>query len=376
MTASTGTRVSFVNYKQQYRQIGPELEAIISDVLARGDFILRRDLEEFEEHMAEFLGVRYAVGVATGTDALFLAVRAAGIGPGDEVISVSHTFVASLAAIHHNGATPVLVDIRDDFNMDVTAIEAAITPRAKGIMPVHLNGRVCEMDPLMEVARRHNLVVIEDAAQAVGATYKGVKAGAFGLASCFSFYPAKILGTAGDGGMLATNDEEIARKVRACRDNGRSPEGQQGYGFCCRLDNLHAALLDYKLQRYLPGWLDRRRELAGRYQQLLGDLDPEEELRLPPLPTIEGDYHDVFQNYVVRSPHKAQLVDHLKESGIEILVNCPDPLHEMPSLELRPFDLPRTSRIVPESFSLPLYPELTSEEQDHVAASIRGFFAR
>lgn len=376
MTAPTNLRVSFVNYRQQYRAIGHELEAIISDVLERGDFILRRDVAEFEQNMAAFLGVRHAVGVATCTDALFFAIRAAGIGAGDEVISVSHTFVATLAAIAHNGATPVLVEIRDDFNMDVGAIEAAITPRTKAILPVHLNGRVCEMDRLMAVARSHNLVVVEDAAQAVGATFEGTKAGAFGLAGCFSFYPAKILGTAGDGGMLVTDDPNVAATVRAYRDNGRSPEGQNGYGYCSRLDNVHAALLNYKLTRYLPAWLERRRELAARYHRLLADLEPQSELRLPPPPVGDGPYHDTFQNYVVRSPRKREVLDYLCVAGIEILINCPDPLHEMPSLRLTHFDLPRTSKIVGESFSLPLYPELTDEEQDAVVGAIRGFFGR
>src|SRR5262245_61353760 len=182
----TRTPVRFVNYRQQYRDIGAELETTFRDVLSRGDFILRQDLRDFEQEVARYVGVAHAVGVNTGTDALYLAVRAAGIGPGDEVISVSHTFVATIGAIVWPRATPVLVEIRDDFNVDVDAIEAAITPRTKAIMPVHLNGRVCEMDTLMEIANRHGLVVIEDAAQALGAMFRGTKGGAFGLAGCFS----------------------------------------------------------------------------------------------------------------------------------------------------------------------------------------------
>ena len=376
MHAGTHTPVRFVNYRQQYRDIGLELEAAFHDVLSRGDFILRDDLRTLEHELAAFLGVADTVGVNTGTDALYLSVRAAGIGPGDEVISVSHTFVATVGAIVWAGATPVLVEIRDDFNIDVDGIEAAITPRTKAIMPVHLNGRVAEMDRVMEIADRHRLIVIEDAAQALGATYKGTKGGAFGLAGCFSFYPAKLLGTAGDGGLVATNDEGFAARIRALRDNGRTPDGgQDGYGFCSRLDNLHAALLRVKL-KYFPGWLERRRELALRYHAMLGDLDQQEELRLPPPPTSSGPYHDVVQNFVVRSPSKRELMAHLAAAGVEILINCPVPLHEMPSLNLGHFDLPRTSRIVGESFSLPLYPELTEQEQDAVVTSIRGFFRR
>jgi dTDP-4-amino-4,6-dideoxygalactose transaminase len=267
----------------------------------------------------------------------------------------------------------VLVEVRDDFNMDPDALEAAITRRTKAIMPVHLNGRVCEMDRIMAIAEKHGLVVIEDAAQALGATYKGVKAGAFGLAGCFSFYPAKILGTPGDGGMLTTNDDEFAWRMRALRDNGRTPEGgQEGFGFNSRLDNLHAAILNVKLN-YLPRWLKRRRELAAVYQ---ARLDGVPDLRLPPPPTTEGPYHDVYQNYVVRSPHKEALVAYLREQGIEILINCGTPIHEYESCGLGHFRLPRTERIVAESFSLPLYPELPDESVDVVAETVRAFTTR
>lgn len=376
-SASTSTRrVSFVNYRQQYEVIGSELEAIVHRVLEAGDFILRHDVEEFEANFAAFVGTRYAVGTANCTDALFLAVHAAGIEPGDEVISVSHTFMATVAAAVHHGASPVLVEIRDDFNMDPAALAEAITPRTRAIMPVHLNGRVCEMGPIMEIANRHGLPVIEDAAQALGATYQGTAAGAFGWGACFSFYPAKLLGGAGDGGILVTNDEDLARRARALRDHGRSREGQQGWGFNSRLDNLQAAILNYKLTGHLPTWLERRRQLAAQYHEGLSDLDATAELRLPLPPTSEGPYHDVYQNYVVRSPRKAELMKALDDAGVEILINCPDPLHEVPSLGLTHFDLPRTSKIVRESFSLPLYPELTDDEQRQVIGAIRNFFDR
>lgn len=373
---TTSAPIRFVNYRQVYRDIGAELEAAFRDVISRGDFILRNDLWEFEQQVAKYLGVEHAVGVNTGTDALYLSVLAAGIGPGDEVISVSHTFVATVGAIVWAGATPVLVEVRDDFNIDPDAIEPAITPRTKAVMPVHLNGRVSEMDRVMDVASRHGLVVIEDAAQALGGSYRGQKGGTFGLAGCFSFYPAKLLGTAGDGGMVVTNDAAFAAKLRALRDNGRTPEGgQEGFGFCSRLDNLHAALLKVKM-KYFPGWLERRRELALRYHTLLGDLDPDTQLRLPPAPTTQAPYYDVVQNFVVRSPLKGELMACLAAADVEILINCPIPLHEIPSLHLQHFTLPATSRIVGESFSLPLYPELTEEEQDRVVAVIRDFLNR
>lgn len=363
-------RVPFVGYRQQYQNIGRECEAAIADILSRGEFILRNEVREFENRMAAFLGVKHAVGLNSGTDALYLAVRAAGVGPGDEVITVSHTFLATVGAIVYAGATPVLVEIRDDFNMDPDALEAAITPRTKAIMPVHLNGRVCEMDRIMAIADRHGLIVIEDAAQALGATYRGVKAGAFGLAGCFSFYPAKILGTAGDGGLLCTNDDAFAAKIRAMRDNGRTPEGgQEGFGFNSRLDNLHAAILLVKL-KYLPEWIERRRALAAAYHQRLQHLP---DLRLPPAPTVQGPYYDVFQNYVVRSPYKEACVAYLREQGIEILINCGTPIHLYPSCGLTGIRLPRTERIVAESFSLPLYPELSDDALDTVVEVLTDF---
>lgn len=362
-------RVPFVNYREVYRDIGAELEAAVRDVLARGQFILREELERFESELARFVGVKHVVGVNTGTDALYLSVRAAGIGAGDEVITVAHTFVATVGAIVHAGATPRLVEIADDMNIDVDRIEEAITPRTRAIIPVHLNGRLCRMDRIQRIAERHGLVVIEDSAQALGGSYRGIKGGAWGLAGCFSFYPAKILGTAGDAGAIATNDDGLAAQVRALRDNGRTPDGGLvGYGFCSRMDNLHAALLLVKL-RYLPTWLERRRALARAYTERLSGIP---DIVLPPPPADEGPFFDVFQNFVVRSPRKRELLARLAEDAIEILVNCPVPLHLYPALGLSGHRLPRTEELVGGSFSLPLYPELTIEQLDHVSDSIRG----
>ena len=335
-------RVPFVNYVEVYRDIGPELDAAVRDVLSRGQFILREELERFEAELARFVGVKHVIGVNSGTDALYLSVRAAGIGPGDEVVTVAHTFVATVGAIVHSGATPRLIEISDDLNMDVELLEAAITPRTRAIIPVHLNGRLCRMDRVREIAERHRLVIIEDSAQALGGSYQGVKGGAWGLAGCFSFYPAKILGTAGDAGAVATSDDDFATLVRALRDNGRTPGGGLvGYGFCSRMDNLHAALLLVKL-RYLPMWLERRRALARAYAERLTGIP---DLVLPPAPA-DGPFFDVYQNYVVRSPRKATLMDELGRAGVEILVNCPVPLHLYPALGLGEHRLRRTESTV------------------------------
>src|SRR6058998_17629 len=218
-------KVRFVDYPAQFSKMESEIMDTIRTVLSQGDLMLRQQLRHFESHFAAFVGTRYAMGTSNCTDALHLALRAAGIGPGDEVITVSHTFVATAAAIHHAGAAPVLVDIGDDHNMNVDLIESAISPRTKAIVPVHLNGRVCDMGRLISIAEQHGLLVIEDSAQALGASVNGKKGGAWGLAGCFSFYPAKLLGAFGDAGAMTTNDPDLYAKVRALRDHGRQADG-------------------------------------------------------------------------------------------------------------------------------------------------------
>jgi len=214
-------KVSFVNYRVQYKELKKEINKATQRVLSRGDLILRKDVEIFEKKLADFVGVKYAVGLNSGTDALFLSLKAAGIGKGDEVITVSHTFVASITVIVQAGAKPILVDVGNDFLMDAEKIEKVITKRTKAIIPVYLNGRMCDMERIMAIARKNELIVIEDAAQALGASFKNKKAGSFGLTGCFSFYPAKILGCFGDGGAVTTNNSKIAEKIRLFRDHGQ-----------------------------------------------------------------------------------------------------------------------------------------------------------
>ena len=365
-------KVPFVDYPAQYRSMESELDAAIKEILSGGDFILREQLRRFENNIASFLGVKYAIGLNSGTDALHLSLLAAGAGPGDEVITVAHTFLATVGAIVNCGAKPVLMDVGEDYNMNVDQVENVISPQTRAIIPVHLNGRLCDMGKLMGIAHKHNLLVIEDAAQALGASFEGKKAGSFGLTSCFSFYPAKMLGTAGDGGLVATNDEAIAARIRALRDNGRVM-GQDEvvcYGFNSRLDNLHAAILDVKLN-YLPQWIGRRREIAALYNSGLVDLP---QVKLPPPPQNEGKFLDVYQNYVIRSPQRDRLAAHLRECGVEILISWPIPMHHQKALGLGHFSLSETEKISREVISLPLYPELSDDKVEYVIESIHSFY--
>jgi len=365
-------KVRFVDYPTQFQKMGNEIMGVIRNVLAQGDLILRQQLREFEEHLAHFIGAKYAVGVSNGTDALHLALRAVGIGREHEVITVSHTFVATAAAVHHAGATPVLIDIDDDHNMNVDLVEAAITSRTKAIMPVHLNGRLCDMERLTHIAKKHKLLVIEDAAQALGASFQGTKAGAFGVASCFSFYPAKLLGGFGDGGAVVTNSKEIADRIRRLRHHGLTEEGEVScWAFNCRLDNLQAAILDLKLVQ-LPSWITRRREIALLYQKRLSGIA---QLRLPPPPT-DGPFFDVYQNYEIEAENRDHLVAHLKESGVEVLVQFGgNAVHQFKALGLAHFVLPRTELMTKRALMLPMHPELSNDQVEYVARTIEAFYS-
>ncbi len=366
-------KVPFVNYPEHYRRLWDEVMQAITEVLTRGDLILRDQLRQFEENTASFVGTKHAVGVNSGTDALHLSLLAAGVGPGDEVITVAHTFVASAAVIVHCGATPVLVDVAEDFNMDVEQLEQAITPRTKAIMPVHLNGRLCDMGKLMDIASKHNLIVIEDAAQALGATFDGQKAGSFGLTGCFSFYPSKILGGAGDGGMVTTDDEGVAEKIRLYRNHGQQTKNEIVlFGFNSRLDNLQAAILNVKF-KYLSGWIERRREVANMYHCGLSDLPY---LRLPPPPESSGRYFDTYQNYVIRAQDRDKLVTYLSESSVETLISWPKPMQHQKALNLSHFHLPVTEQLSREVLSLPMNTELSNEQVEFVMDSVRKFYKR
>jgi len=363
-------RVPFVDPKEHYRRYKSEIDSAITETLANGDLVLRRQLRDFEEHLAEYVGVRYAVGVNSCYHALYFSLVAAGIGPGDEVITVAHTFPASVSSIVNTGAKPVLIDVTADYNMNTDLIEAAITERTKALLPVHLNGRVCDMTPVLDLAERHKLIVIEDAAQAIGASYQGRRAGSFGLAGCFSFYPFKSLGGLGDGGAVTTNDAEVARNVALLRFNGEDRQTREFHyhGQTALLDNVQAAVLDVKLHR-LPDWIKHRRSIAASYRQGLEGID---DLNLPHF--SEVNHLDSFQNYVIRTSSRDKLREHLTRQGVETLVHWPKPMWEHKGLTLENPGLEETESICKEVLSLPMSAETTAEQVDIVVRSIREFF--
>jgi dTDP-4-amino-4,6-dideoxygalactose transaminase len=364
-------RVPFVDPREHYRRLKAEIDFSISDTLSKGDLVLRQQLRDFEQHLAEFVGVKYAVGVNSCYHALHFSLLAAGVGLGDEVITVAHTFVATVSAIVHAGATPILVDVREDYNLDPDALEAAITPRTKAVIPVHLNGRVCDMERIQAIARKHHLAIIEDAAQALGASFCGQRAGSFGLSGCFSFYPFKSLGGLGDGGAVTTNDPEIARRATLLRFNGEDRQtGEFHYhGYTALLDNVQAAVLDMKL-RHLPDWIENRRKIAGLYQQGLQNIP---DLRLPHF-AGEG-YFDSYQNYVIRTRDRDELRRYLTESSVETLVHWSKPMWAHQGLQLSDPGLPETASICQEVISLPMSAETTSEQVEIVVECIWEYFA-
>jgi dTDP-4-amino-4,6-dideoxygalactose transaminase len=365
-------RIRFVNPDRNYLMLKDELDAAYFAVMSRGDLIDRGQLKSFEANLAAFVGTKYAVGLNSGYDALHLSLRAAGIGPGDEVIVPAHTFVASASAIVNIGATPVLVDVGRDFNLDCDKIEAALSPRTRGLMPVHLNGYPADMVRVMEIAAAHNLIVVEDACQSLGAAMLGRRAGSWGLTGCWSFYPFKILGGYGDGGAITTDDPEVARFAARMRYNGedRQTGEYHGHGFTCLLDNLQAAFLDVKL-RYLPAWIVRRQALAARYRAGLADLP---DLLLPHYEDPRRDH--VYQNYVVRARQGNEFSDCLKANGVEVLTQFRKPYYRHAALNLEDRCFPETEALSREVCSLPMNVEITDPEVDYVIGVARRFYGK
>jgi len=366
--------VPFVDLKIQYKTIAAEVNEAIGRVVDNADFILGRDVELFEREFADFCDAKYAVGLDSGTSALELALRAYGIGGGDEVITVSHTFIATVSAISYTGAAPVLVDVdRDTYNIDATQIEAAITPRTKAIVAVHLYGQPADLNPILAIARKHNLVVIEDACQAHGARYWSRRVGALADAGCFSFYPGKNLGAYGDAGMVVTNDPAIVEKVRLLRNYGQ-PEKYQHLtmGYNRRLDSLQAAVLRAKLP-HLEEWNESRRRAGRLYDQLLKDVD---EIKTPY--ASEESAH-VYHLYVIQSPQRDRLMSYLKDQGVSTGVHYPTPVHLQPCyalLGMSAGSLPETEAIASRVVSLPMFAEITTEQIEYVCARIKKFFTQ
>lgn len=365
-------RVPFVNPSKAYAELKPELDAAYFDVMSKGELVDRAALREFETELAAFVGTKYAVGLNSGYDALHLSLRAAGIGPGDEVIVPAHTFVATCSAIVNVGATPVLVDVGKDFNVDVARMEEAITPRTRGLLPVHLSGYMADMPAVMQLAERHNLVVVEDACQALGSSIDGKGAGAWGLTGCWSFYPFKMLGGFGDGGAITTNDERVMKYAQRMRYNGedRTTGEYHGHGFTCILDNLQAAFLGVKLKK-LPAWIARRKAIATRYREALSGLPG---LMLPHYGRPGFDH--VYQNYTVRSTHGDAFSEYLKANGVEVLTQFRKPYYKHEALALEDRGFPEVEALSREVCSLPVYPELDDSQVDYVIDTVRAFHAQ
>jgi len=371
MSEMSEIKVPFFDYPRVYLDDRDNLLSIIDEVCSRGAFILQDDLYNFEHELANYLDIDQAVGVGNATDGMELAWLAVGLQPGDEVICCAHTMLATASAIVMAGGVPVPVDIGDDNLIDPEAIEDAITPRTIGIMPTQLNGRICDMDKICATAEKNDLVLIEDAAQALGARYKGRSAGSFGLAGSFSFFPAKVMGCLGDGGAVVSNDSEIFERIFQLHDHGRAKNGEvHCWGRNSRLDNLQAAILRYRLTHYTDV-IARRREIARIYQEQLCDI---EMLRLPPGPYADPERFDVYQNYELCAQRRDQLQAHLKQRGVGTLVQWNGrAVHQWEALgyDMR---IPRVEKFFNESLMLPMNMFVSDSDIEYVCESVRSFY--
>ncbi|MDI3508698.1 MAG: hypothetical protein PWP48_1956 [Clostridiales bacterium] len=360
--------IPLLDLKEQYYAIKDEVDAAIEGVLESGQFIIGSQVKALEHDIASYVGVPYAIGVGNGTDALVIALRACGIGPGDEVITSPFTFFASAESISAVGAKPVFVDIDPDtFNIDASKIEQTITPRTRAIIPVHLFGQTADMDAIMDIARKHDLMVIEDACQAMGAEYKGKKAGSFGHAACFSFFPTKNLGTYGDGGMIVTSEADIDKKARMLRAHGSTRKYyHEMIGYNSRLDELHAAILNVKF-KYLDQWNDMRRHNAKIYDGLLKDTGVT-------VPYTAPYAKHIYHQYVIQCDDRDGLAAALKAKGVATGVYYPLPLHLQDAykdLGYKRGDMPYAEAACDRVLAMPMYPELERHQIEYVADAIR-----
>ena len=363
--------VPFFPYSELFTAQEDEILEIMTDVCRRGAYILQEDCREFESSLAEFMGVKHAFGVANGTDAIIIGLKAAGIGVGDEVILPSHTYIATAAAVHIVGATPVLAECGDDHMLDASDIEQRVGPKTRAVMPVQINGRTCDMDAIGEVTSRHGLRLVEDAAQALGSRFRSQSAGTFGTFGTISFYPAKLLGCFGDGGAIVTNDDDVAAQIALLRDHGRDADGRVvAWGYNSRLDNLQAAILNFKLRSF-PGDIERRRAIATMYQEGLHDL---EVLDLPPAPDADPRHFDVYQNYEIEADSRDELRAYLESCGVRTLIQWNGtPVHRFAELGFT-VDLPRTDALFSRCLMLPLNVALDDDDVSHVIQSVRQFY--
>jgi dTDP-4-amino-4,6-dideoxygalactose transaminase len=369
--------IPFLDMKSPYLEIQNELDEAYSRVMRSGWYILGEEVEAFEQEFARYVGVKHCIGVGNGLEALHLILHAYGIGPGHEVIVPANTYIATWLAVSYTGATPVPVE-PDPFtsNIDVSRIEDAVTARTRAILPVHLYGAPAEMGPILDVARRHNLKVVEDVAQAQGALYQGRRTGNLGDAAGFSFYPGKNLGAFGDAGAVTTNDDILADQIRMLRNYGsRVKYHNEVKGFNSRLDPLQAAFLRVKLQ-HLDDWNTRRVEVAKHYLESLELLGSFQAIKLPPI----SSYHSpVWHLFVIHTPQRSQLQEHLRLAGIGTLIHYPVPPHLSPAytnLGYRPGDFPITERLAQEALSLPMGPHLSILHVEEVAKQVQKYFGK
>jgi len=362
-------KVPYTNFKEKDKTIRPLLVKAFEGVVDSGQYIQGSELRAFEKEFASYCGSKFAAGTANGTCALHLILRAIGVGEGDEVITAPNSFIASAASIALVGATPVFADVQDDFNIDPRQIEAAISPRTRAILPVHLTGRPCRMREIMSIAARHGLFVLEDAAQAVGARLDGKGVGSWGHAAGFSLHPLKNLHAYGDAGIITTDDYKLIEILNKSKNHGLASRTQCDFwGHNCRLDEVQAALLRVQLT-VLDAWTTERRRLALRYNALLS--------RYVTVPTEASNEHHVFQTYVIVARERDALQEYLRENGVEAIIHYPVPIHMQPAASKLGYssdDFPKTKYLSDHILSLPLYPSLTSAQQDYVASVIESFY--
>jgi dTDP-4-amino-4,6-dideoxygalactose transaminase len=371
-------QIPLLDLKQQHAALREELREAVGRVLDSQQFILGEDVRLLEAELARYTETKYAVGCGSGSDALLLALLALDVGEGCEVVTTPFTFFATAGAIARTGARPVFADIEPrTYNIDPALMEAVVTERTRALMPVYLYGQCADVDEIACVARRHNLPVIEDAAQAIGAQDKGRQAGSVGATGCFSFYPTKNLGAAGEAGLVTTNDERLAERLRRLRVHGGATEyHHEEVGFNSRLDTLQAAVLRVKLP-HLDSWSDARRERADAYTRLLSEAGLDEFVK-PPF--VRAGVRHIFHQYVIRvaAERRDPLLEHLKQNGVGTKVYYPVPLHLQPCfayLGHREGDFPESERAARETLALPMFPELTDEQQEYVVETLRRFFA-
>jgi len=371
VTPALARAIPFYPYPQSFLAEEEELVEVFRDVGRRGAFVMQEDLRRFEVNLARFLGAWRVIGVANATDGLLIALLAAGVEAGSEVIFSSHTMVATASAIHFAGAIPVAVECGADHLMDAEAAEAAVTSRTSAILPTQLNGRTADMDALLGVTSRHGLMLVEDAAQALGSRFRGQCAGTFGVSAAVSFFPAKVLGCLGDGGAVIANEERVGERAAALHDHGRDSQGNvAGWGFNSRLDNLQAAILDYRLRKY-DAVIARRRELAQGYHAALEGVG---EVVRPPSPDSDADHFDVYQNYEIEAERRDGLREFLAARGIGTLLPWGGrAVHQWEALEFE-MRLPATEALFERVLLLPMHSWLTDDDVRTVCAAVREFY--